>query len=398
MSQENKNKHFKYAFIVKDFKTYTNAEEAWYAFSGKKKGSILFIIVPKRDKETFNTLKELVDPEKWEKIVWLRSLSNYPVKAALNGKRINSKTLIQLYESREYFYSLLDRIALDRMGNKYGPVPTVFSGHRNTQEHLAASLNPNELFIMDSGANIQKRVKSSGFIDVRKFGRKTPIKYILNKLISFKIFDRTKTKLFTVDADSVETKHGVVKNEYAYRNMLVKSMESGDDILFVSSPIYAKEERGVSLKSYVEFMTDIFTHLNIDPDNVIYIPHPVHEDKRDIEKIGNMIGCRVDSRQIPIETKITTHDKLPRICISPYSSALVNLSEFAEDKFELIYAWHYEFDCFEHLSVWKNNSLKTNPHIKIEPIRNTNSLFHIEGEGCEKPLFKHFKDLKTSNK
>src|SRR6056297_1441573 len=141
MNEVNRYKHFINAFIVKDFKTYTNAEEAWYAFSGKKKGSILFVIVPKRDQETFNTLKKLVDPDKWEKIIWFRSKSNYPVKAALKGKLINSKTLIQLYKNREHFYSLLDRIALDRMGNKYGPVQTVFSGHRNTQEHLAVSLN-----------------------------------------------------------------------------------------------------------------------------------------------------------------------------------------------------------------------------------------------------------------
>ncbi len=396
MNEVNRYKPFINAFIVKDFKTYTNAEEAWYAFSGKKKGSILFVIVPKRDQETFNTLKKLVDPDKWEKIIWFRSKSNYPVKAALKGKLINSKTLIQLYKNREHFYSLLDRIALDRMGNKYGPVQTVFSGHRNTQEHLAVSLNPNELFIMDSGANIQKRIKSSGYIDVRKYGRRTPIKYIINKIISFKIFDRSKTKLFTVDADTVETRHGVVKNEYAYRKMLVDSMETGEDVLFVSSPIYAKKERGVSLEKYAEFVIDTFAHLNIDPKDVIYIPHPVHENKRNVEKIVEKVGCRSDDRKIPIETKITILDKLPRMCISPYSSALVNLSSFSANKFKLIYAWHYEFDCFEHLNVWKNRSIKSNPAIIIEPINDTNSLFNIGRSGCEKPRFKDFKGLMRS--
>jgi len=393
MSQPDNLKTLKYAFIVKDFKTYTNAEEAWYAFSGKKKESVLFVIVPKRDHETFNTLKQLVDPDKWKKIVWFRSLSNYPVKSALKGKLINSKTLIWLYESREHLYSLMDRLALDKLGKKYGPLQTVFSGHRNTQEHLAASLKPNELYIMDSGANIQKRIKSSGHIDVRKYGRRTPVKYFINKIISFKLFDRERTKLFTVYADSVETRHDVVKNEYAYREMLVKSMESGDDILYISSPIYAKKERGVSLEGYAQFVNDIFKHLKLDPKKVIYIPHPVHEDDDSVKKIVEILGCRADSRRIPIETKITIHDKLPRMCITPYSSALVNLSKFAANKIKLIYAWHGEFDCFEHLSDWKNSSLKNNPHVEIVPIMDTPSMFNV-GEGdCEKPRFKHFKDL-----
>jgi len=397
MTKENNFDTFQYAFIVKDYKTYTNAEEAWYKFSGHKKGSILFVIVPNKDTETTATLNDLIDTDKWQEIVWFKSLCNYPVKSALKKPFFKSKLLINLYEGREYLYKLFDRLALDKIGKKYGSIPTVFSGHRNTQEHLAASLNPDELYIMDSGANIQKRIRSSGYLDVRKVGRRTPLKYLLNKFIALKHFDRSKTKLFTIYADTVKTKHEVVKNEFSYRKMKVKNMEVGTDIYFISSPVFAKKDRNISLQSYLEFVRDIFTQFDIDSRDVVYMPHPVHEDESLVEVIKKYLGCRIDSRKIPIETKITIRDKLPVMCISPYSSSVANISQFARQKFRLVYAWHFEFDCFEHLHKWKLNSLEKNSLIEIVPITDTEPLFYIEEGGCKEPVFKHFKNFGKEN-
>ncbi|MCG2590822.1 alpha-2,8-polysialyltransferase family protein [Rhodohalobacter sulfatireducens] len=390
MDQEKKVKKFETAFIVKDAKTYTNAEEAWFQFSGNKEGSILFIIIPKEDpNNTLDIFNETIDPDKWEKIIWYKSHSNYAPKW-LKRKMKKSLLFKLIMNGREYIYNFLDRIGLDRLGKKYGPIDVVFSGHRNTQEHLAFALKPKELYIMDSGMRIQKRIQPTGYINDRKRSKRKPISYILHKLVAFKIFDRKKTKIFTVYNDLIETKHQIVENDYSYRKMLVKKKITGDDVFFVSSPIFNREN--ISIQNYIVFIKEIFEELNLDPSNVIYIPHPVYEKKKEVQLIVDSLECRVDNRDIPIETKIALNDKLPKLCVSPYSSSIANIASFSEGKFPLAYAWHPEIDCFKEMVVWKENFIFKNPNIKLIELKNVTSIFGFKKDDCNKPKYKNFKD------
>jgi hypothetical protein len=394
MARKNRSKEYKTAFIVKDAKTYINAEEAWFKFSGKKEGTILFIIIPIADpNRTIPSFSEVIDTNKWEKIVWFKSLSNYmPRELKILIKKW--KILKWLYNGKEYLFNYIDRIRLDRLANQYGPIKTVFSGHRDTQEHLAAKLNPRELYIMDSGMGIRDKIQSTGYIDYRVYIRRKRFLRLMHKLIGFQAHDRSKTKFFTVYKDSVDTKHEIAENDYLYRKSLVKQKEIGDWVIYISSPIYKRQN--VDVQDYIHFVKDIFKHFDLKPSNVIYIPHPVHEKKGKVKKVVEALDCRIDDRDIPIETKITLYDTLPKMCITPYSSSLVNLSVFSENKFSLFFAWHYEFDCFEVLYNWKNQSLLKNTAVEVIPLVDTISLFGFDEQGCEKPLFKDFEVWDTA--
>jgi len=388
MARKNKIKKFETAFIVKDPKTYTNAEEAWFQFSGKKEESILFIIIPKEDpNNTLDIFNETIDPEKWEKIIWYESYSNY-APIWLKRKTRDSWLFDKIMNGREYICNYIDRLKLDKLGRKYGPIDIVFSGHRNTQEHLAFALKPNELYIMDSGAGLQKRIQPTGYINDRKQSKREPVKYLLKKIIAFKIFDRSNTKILTVYNDTVETKHEVVENDYSYRRMLVDKKKTGDKVFFVSSPVFKRQN--ISIQEYITFIKEIFIELDLDPSNVVYIPHPIYENEEQIQLIVKNLECNVDSRDIPIETKVTLNKFLPKMCISPYSSSIVNIASFAQDKFSLIYAWHPELDCFKEMRNWKEKSILKSSKIKLIPLKNVTSLFGFGLEGCGKPKYKNF--------
>lgn len=389
MKKKNGFKTFEKAFIVKDAKTYTNAEEAWYQFHGKQEGCVLFIIVPRNvPQNVLDIFEEVVDSKKWESVIWFESFSNYAPRS-LKRKMRDSYIFRKYRNGREYIYNLLDRIRLDRLGKKI-TVETVFSGHRNTQEHLAYALKPKELYIMDSGMGIQKRVQGTGYINDRKVSKRKPVQYILYKIIGFQVFDREKTKLFTVYNESVETNHKVIENDYSYRKMLVKSKQVGDVIFFVSSPIYNREH--ISIEKYMEFVKEIFEELNLKPENVVYIPHPVYESEEVIQWIVNQLGCREDSRDIPIETKITMYDTLPKMCVSPYSSSIVNIASYAEDQFEIVYAWHPELDCFKEMKRWKEQSILKMPYIKLIELRKVSPLFDFDEKDCEQLKYKNFEE------
>lgn len=390
MTQIKENK-FESAFIVKDAKTYVNAEEAWFQFSGKKKGSILFIIIPKKDpNNTLGVFEEVIDDEKWEKIIWYQTFSNYAPRD-LKRRMKKSRVLTHLLNGKEYICNMLDRIGLDRLAEQFGPVKTVFSGHRNTQEHLAAVLEPKDLYIMDSGRRIQKRIQGNGYINYRPYFRRNPIKYIFHKLSGFKVFDREKTKIFTVYSETVKTKHQVVKNDYLYRKMLLDKKEMGDLTFFISSPLYNRQH--VSIEQHIDFVREVFRHLDLDSKNVVYIPHPTYEGEEEVELIVNKLGCKADSRDIPVENKITMYDRLPAMCVSPYSTALENLSVFAGNKFPIVCAWHDEFSFFKYLYEWKEKSLqKKNSNIEFVTIKNATSLFGLRGKNIAKPYFKDFEE------
>lgn len=382
------NNHQKTAFIVKDAKTYINAEEAWYKFSGKKEGSFLFIIIPVKDpNNTIPTFKKVIDTEKWEDVVWFYSLSNYSPR---EYKRLVKrwKLLEWFNNGKEYILNFIDRIRLDQLAKRYKPVEKVFSGHRNTQEHLAAALAPNEHFLMDSGMGITNKINNKGYIDYRSYLRRHRFKYLMHILSGMKVYSRSKTKFFTVYKDSVTTKHEVIENEYSYRKMLVKKKELGNLTFYISSPLYRRHN--ISLNQYIRFLKELFSHYKLNAADVVYIPHPVHENSESIEKIIDELGCQLDERDIPVETKITLYDTLPNKCITPYSSSLVNISVFSENRFPLIFAWHGEFDCFETLFNWKKDSLENNPNITIDRLTNFTSLFGFKNSGCDKPKFKDF--------
>lgn len=378
----------KAAFIVKDAKTYINAEEAWYKFTGKKKGSILFIVIPVKDpNSTVPTFKEVIDAEKWEDVVWFYSLSNYSPR---EYKRIVKrwKILGWLNNGKEYILNFIDRVRLDRLAKRYRPVEIVFSGHRNTQEHLAAALKPSELFIMDSGMGITNKINNKGYIDYRSYLRRHRFKYLMHILSGMRVFDRSKTKFFTIYKDSVNTKHEITENEYAYRKMLVKKKKIGKLTFYISSPLYRRQN--ISLNQYIRYLKELFEHYKLNASEVVYIPHPVHENGESINKIINELGCKLDERDIPVETKITLYDTLPDKCISPYSSSLINISVFSENRFPLIFAWHNEFDCFETLNNWKRDTLEKNPNIRLDALNNFTSLFGFGQSGCDQPEFKDF--------
>lgn len=369
----------KSVFIVKDHKTYMNAEEAWYKFHNKREGSYLIIIIPVGDpNKVTGTLKDSIDDHKWEDVRWIKTFSNYNTRS-FKLKKQTYWLFGQVMKYLEYLFNFIDAKRLNFIAKKYHNIEKVFSGHRNTQEHLAAKLNPSELTLMDSGTTF-KKVTKSGFIDYTlsyryrgsRFGR------LMNKFIRFKIFDREKTKLFTIYTDSIDTKHQLIKCDHAYKKKLIQEKEIGEKVVYISSPVY-QITQGVAIDAYVDFLKSIIDHFKIDNENFIYIPNPIREKKENIEYIVDKLSCECDDRLIPVEMKISMYEKLPKYCISLYSTALVNLYPMVDGKINLYSVWHPDFEYFEHITGWKKEIINNND-INIEFIfkKNPPKLFDFD--------------------
>lgn len=385
------------AFIVKDAKSYVDVEEAWYRFKDKIEEAFLFVVIPRgyliperyvRKKE----IVDVIDKEKWKEIVWVYTMSNNET-SEFKLKMKKNWILNTYVHYREYIYNLIDRIQLDRVAKRYAPCELVVSGHKNTQEHLAAKLKPDKLYLVDAGLSVLKRVTSSGFIDYTSWYRGNILRRILFKLTGLKVFDREKTSMFTAYADQIETKHQIEKNSQDYKRAQIQNSEIGNDAIWISSPIHEMVKE-VTLQSYLNYIKASLELLGIDGKNLIYIPHVRKEKSDDIKFIQKAIGCRVDERLLPVEVKIANLKKLPKVCISPLSSALVNLDVLAEGKMKMISAWHYEFNYFRVWYEWKQEVMKNKKlNIEFRELRDCQPLFYIDNKnGSETPIFETFRD------
>lgn len=387
------------AYIAKDTKTYMNIEEARFKYSREGDQNILFILIPKYILNNLEErMQETVKEEHWDEIIWIQTWSN-GVSSGQKSKRRKSRLYKYFWDTKEFLYNYLDRKKLDAIAKKYTPCKLVFSAHKNTQEHLAAKLKPHELILVDSGHRIFNRINEDGYIDYSHwFFVHSRFTRYMHRFTGLKVFERKKTTLFTVYADEIETNHKVVKNNFEYQSHLLQSKELGDEVVWISTPIYAMVKEGVNIEDYASYINMYVDHLEIERDKLIYIPHPGKQTDEEIEFIRQKLNCRIDSRDIPVEFKIANYEKLPRACISPFSSALVNVSVASEGRIRILSAWHYEFSCFELWLNWRKDVQK-NPKLDVDfvEIGNCNPLFYIEENIQDKePPYKTFSDWETS--
>lgn len=385
------------AYIVKDTKTYMNVEEARFKYSRTGDKNILFILIPKQLPNNLESrMDKTINYKNWDEVVWIKSLSNC-VRHKESNKNDKSDLQKFLSDIGEYFYNYMDRIKLDRVAKKYKSCEMVFSAHKNTQEHLAYALQPKELILVDSGHRIFQRLNSDGYIDYSRWHiAHSRLTRYLFWLTGMKVFDRKKTTLFTVYADEITTSHKVVKNKFDYQNHLFSSKDVGDNVVWISTPIYAMT-KSVNIEDYVSYIKDYIHHLNIETDNLIYIPHPGKQSENEISFIGENLTCEIDDREIPVEFKIANYEKLPKTCISPFSSALVNIDVATEGRIKIVSAWHYEFNFFEIWADWKKDVQK-NPNLNIKFIELTgcNTLFHMNRKS--EKIYSNFNDWERKRK
>lgn len=353
------------AYIAKDTKTYMNIEEARFRYSQKDDKHILFIIIPRNLQNNLSErMQQTVKPDLWDEIVWYYSLSN-SISSDQGKKRQNSVLYKYSWDVREFFYNYLDRLKLDKIAARFKPCDLVFSAHKNTQEHLAAMLEPKELIMVDSGHRIFKRINKDGYIDYSKWfiahSRFTRYMYWFTGL---KVFDREKTTLFTVYADEIKTNHNVVKNDFDYQSHLLKSKDTGDEVVWISTPIYTMAH-GVRIEDYASYIQSYLDYLEVDPQKLIYVPHPGKQSEEEIAYIKKALNCRIDDRDIPVEFKIANYNQLPGLVISPFSSALVNVNLASQGRIRIISAWHPEFSYFRMWSNWKKD-VQNNPELEVD--------------------------------
>lgn len=386
------------AYIAKDTKTYMNIEEGRFKYSKKGDTNILFIIIPRNIRGNLRErMEETVKKDKWDEIIWVETRSN-TVSEREEERKKKSELYSFYWDVREYFYNYLDRRKLDSIAAKYSPCELVFSAHKNTQEHLAAKLHPKELIMVDSGHRIFKRMNDSGYINYSRWHiSKSRFTRYMFWGTGLKVFDRSKTTLFTVYADEIETNHKVVKNNFDYQSHLLNSKEIGDEVVWISTPIYAMTP-GVRLEDYVQYIQTYIRELEIDHTKLIYIPHPGKQTDEEISYIQKNLNCRIDDRDIPVEFKIANYEKLPEICISPFSSALVNINVASNGRIRIVSAWHYELSSFEIWNNWKID-VEKNPNLDVEfvEIGDCNPMFYLGKKGQSQMLtYKNFSDWESS--
>lgn len=383
------------AFIVKGPPTYMNAEEAWYKFSGKKEGSILFVIFPKGNLyNKVDRMKEVIDQDKWEEIVWIKTIGDVKF-GDFSLQQPDRKTILGIphfvFKIRKLFRLLRDRMKLSRIAKKYKSVDLVFSGNKYVHEHFSAELNPNHLYLLDSGANMIRWVTDSGYIDYTHTASSKSLR--IYKKLGYKIIDRKRTSLFTSYADVIKTKHHIERNDHSYKKQIINSKPAGRYGLWINSPLC--DQFGVDLTAYVDYMKVTIEKLGIKGSNLIYIPHPGREKKESLDYIMEKLSCRIDDRLLPVEMKITGYEKVPSLVISPVSSSLQNLSVIAGNRIRLYSAWHYEFNNFKRYIEWRKEIEKdpaTNIH--FVDIQDCSSLFNIDQSVSQNfPLYDSFRDF-----
>lgn len=386
------------AYIAKDTKTYMNIEEGRFKYSNEGDTNILFIVIPRNLRSNLRErMEETVKNDMWDDIIWIETRSN-TVSETEKALKKKSDLYNFFWDVREYLFNYLDRRKLDSIAAKYSPCELVFSAHKNTQEHLAAKLNPKELILVDSGHRIFKRMNDSGYINYSRWHiSKSRFTRYMFWATGLKVFDRSKTTLFTVYADEIETHHKVVKNNFDYQSHLLNSKDIGEEVVWISTPIYAMTP-SVNIEDYVKYIQTYIHRLGIDPGKLIYIPHPGKQTDEEISFIRQNLNCRVDDRDIPVEFKIANYDRLPKICISPFSSALVNINVASAGRIKIISAWHYELNNFEIWHNWKID-VEKNPKLDVEFIEvgDCNSLFYIKDNGqTEGSTYKNFSDWESN--
>lgn len=386
------------AFIAKDTKTYMNLEEACFKYSNDTDKTLLFVIIPKDNRSDMKRrVRETITPELWDEVIWFDSLSN-GISPSQKIKKRNSTLYSFLYDIREFLFNYLDRKKLDKLASQHRPCEKVFSAHKNTQEHLAWALNPSELVLVDSGHRIFERINNNGYIDYSRWliahSRFTRYMYYITGL---KVFDREKTTIFTAYADDVKTNHKVEKNNYDYQGYQLKSKRTGDRTIWISTPIYAMV-KGVQIEDYISYIKYYIDKLNIDLQKFVYIPHPGKQTEKEIEFIQNSLECSIDDRDIPVEFKIANYKELPELCISPFSSAIVNINLASEGRIKLMSAWHFEFNYFRVWHDWKQEVIKNKKlNIEFVELDETPPLFHINLQGdTDTPIFENFRDWQIS--
>lgn len=382
----------KTAFIVKDHKTFMNAEEAWFKFKKEKSNSLLFILIPIGDpNNVVDTITQSLDEAKWEEVIWIKTLSNYDSKRWKEKKK-KYWLLGTFFKYVEFIFNLIDVIRLNMFAKKFKNIEKIFTGHKNTQEHLTAKLNPKEVIIMDSGQTLDK-IRASEYIDYRFSYYGSRLKTMLFKLTGLRITERKQVKLFTVYADIAETKHEIIKNSQEYKKHLIRNKSVGKKVIFISSPFYKFKEY-IRLQAYVEYIESIIEHFHIDRSNFIYVPNPIREEKSDIQKIIKKLNCNVDDRLITVEAKVTTYDQLPEMCISPCSTALVNIDMLTGKKIKNYAAWHPEFDCFKVLVDWKSDVITDkNMNVNFEYIEKAPPLFNFKKKCSDGPIYRNLNDV-----
>lgn len=363
-----------FAFIVKGPPTYMNAEEAWHAFKCTAETATLFIIIPKGNPHSrTERMQTVIDPKKWKKIVWIQSTSNvqtYNLKHFPRKSRITTAFLL----SRRLFAYFIDRKRLDKIAGSFQPFSIVFSVHNDIHEHLAAALEPSKLILLDSGQTVLSRITKSGFIDYRQDVHFTE-RYALAKL-GLKVFDRNRTTLFSTYADILNTKHQVLKNQMSYKRSLIDRRPNGKYAVWISAPFI--DRYGVDAQAYVRYIKNTLLALELPERELVYVPHPGKESPRTLKFVSDQLGCKIDDRFLPVELKISYYDKIPSVCVSPYSSSLANLGTFAGGRVRVMSSWHREFNYFERLVAWRKR-VENDPSLNIEflDLATKDSLFFL---------------------
>lgn len=383
------------AYIVKDSKTYLYAEEAKFKLADEADLNILFVVIPR---VTNNRLKErmeeLISPEEWDKVCWFLTLSNGTDFLEMKHRKMNELTR-NFKKVREYFYHFIDNVRMKRRARQYRPCKFAVSTHKNTHENLAALLQPEELVLVDSGHRVFRRIsKKSGFIDYsERVINRSRLDRILFRLSGFKVFNRKKTSLFTIYGDEIETRHRIIRNEFDRQKHKLKSKKTGDLVLWISTPIYQMAS-GVVIDDYIEYIRASIELRQIGPGQLVYVPQPGKQTDEEIQLISERLSCKVDQRDIPVEMKVARYEDLPRMCISPFSSALLNIYKATEGKIPQVSAWHPEFNYFRIWVYWRK-SVEENSGLNIEfmEVESSVPLFHIKpGERRQGPLYETFKD------
>src|SRR5690625_843184 len=161
-----------------------------------------------------------------------------------------------------------------------------------------------------------------------------------------------------------------------------------------NKPIDYLKKNGVVIDDYIEYIRASIELRQIGLGQLVYVPHPGKQTDEEIQLISERLSCKVDQRDIPVEMKVASYEDLPRMCISPFSSALVNIYKATEGKIPQVSAWHPEFNYFRIWVYWRK-SVEENSGLNIEfmEVESSVPLFHIKpGERRQGPLYETFKD------
>ena len=309
-------------FIIRVPLSYLNAVEAQYYYKIKPEESTLVVLCQDQYPVDLKVIKTILDTSLWHEVHYV----SYNLSAFLfNQYRDKKRDSIPGYFNkisviREFVKELNSIPQNNQTGSR------VFIGNENiaTMRHIANSINPNEIILIDEGFavlnTIAEKIKSMNGKFKGLLLRDCMKEFLAKKMFGYKIQSLKNVVYFSSYQIDSENTIKIVRNTYEKLRLDLSKQKTVKQVLFLGQPMI--EHSYMTKDAYFDCMRQIKHYYS--SSDFVYCPHR-DEHPSNLEQLSSDLGLKIKYSQLPIEYRLTKEKNLPEIIAAFYSSALQNI-------------------------------------------------------------------------